>query len=37
MPFHHLGIDGAAAEAEPQVPGSFATQLNYPTRRVFFF
>lgn len=38
VPSHHLRIDGAAAEAEPQVPGSFATRLNYPTtRRVFFF
>lgn len=37
MPFHHLRIDGAAAEAEPQVPGSFATRLNCPTTRRFFF
>lgn len=34
--FYDLSIDSTAAEVEPQVPGSFATLLNYPTTRTFF-
>lgn len=34
--FYDLSIDSTAAEAEPQVPGSFATLLNYPTTTAFF-
>lgn len=31
-----LSTDSSAAEVEPQVPGSCATLLNYPTTRTFF-
>lgn len=34
--FYDVSVDSTAAEVEPQVPGSLATMLNYPTTSTFF-